>query len=436
MSARAATSVRHLTKCALNGDRESMRIDVEVRTVQGELQRVVDAVAGRVGRAALVEDRQQQVVAYSAHAEPLDGVRRASILSRHTTPEVVAWFRAAGVHRTRAPIRTPGAPELDLLPRVCLPILHTDVLLGFLWFVDADGSMSDADIREAEAATADLSRLLHRADVLGELESEREAEAARTLLSDSAEHRDRAAADLLADGLVAEDGPVTALAVRPVGERVTGDDAHAALEQALVLTRRWYGSRSALHLVRRDHGTLLLCGGEAAHRPAAVAVAGHLADAVRAAVRRLPGVSRTVVGLGETCPRLADAVVSYGQAARTARIAARLPALGEVASWEALGVYRVLSLVDEQKVDVPAVHPGLLRLLRADGGQVLAETLETYLDLAGNAHATAERLRLHRTTLYYRLQRVEQLAGTNLKDGNERLTLHLALKLAQLSGVR
>jgi DNA-binding PucR family transcriptional regulator len=92
-------------------------------------------------------------------------------------------------------------------------------------------------------------------------------------------------------------------------------------------------------------------------------------------------------------------------------------------------------MVDEQQVDVPEVHPGLLRLLRADGGRVLAQTLETYLDLAGNAHATAERLRLHRTTLYYRLQRVEQLAGTNLKDGNERLTLHLALKLAQLSSV-
>jgi DNA-binding PucR family transcriptional regulator len=79
---------------------------------------------------------------------------------------------------------------------------------------------------------------------------------------------------------------------------------------------------------------------------------------------------------------------------------------------------------------VRAVHPGLVRLLRTDGGQVL---VETYLDLAGNAHATAERLQLHRTTLYYRLQRVEQLAGTNLKDGNERLCLHLALKMAHLA---
>jgi DNA-binding PucR family transcriptional regulator len=38
------------------------------------------------------------------------------------------------------------------------------------------------------------------------------------------------------------------------------------------------------------------------------------------------------------------------------------------------------------------------------------------------------------TSLYYRLQRVELLAGTDLKDGTERLALHLALKVARASG--
>ena len=403
--------------------------------MQDELQRIVDAVASRVGRAALVEDRHQQVIVYSAQDEPLDPVRRSSILTRHAPPEVVARLRAAGLHRARRPVRTPAAPDLGLLPRVCLPIRHHDLLLGFLWFIDADGTMSDADIRTAARAADEVSRVLHRADLLGDLAAEREADAARALLSDTAETRERAAKELLADGLVADDGPVTALAVQPVGGDVTGgvtgDAVRAALEDALVLTRRWYGVRSALHLVRRDHGTLLVCGDAPARRSAAL-VAGHLAGGLRAAARRLPAVRRVVVGLGEAYPALADAAGSYREAVRSARVAARLPALGDVARWSELGVYRVLSMVDPP--DVPAVHPGLPRLLDADGGQVLADTLETYLDLAGNAHATAERLQLHRTTLYYRLQRVEQLAGTDLKDGHERLCLHLALKLARLTG--
>lgn len=397
----------------------------------GDLQRIVDAVAQRVGRAALIEDSHQLVIAYSSHAEPMDEVRRASILSRHTTPEVISWFRAHGVHRIRGPMRTPAAPELGLLPRVCLPIVHRDLLLGFLWFIDADGTMSDQDIRAAGEAAAEASRLLHRAGLLGDLASQREAEAARALLSDAAESRERAAKELLEDGLVVDDGPVVALAVQPVGDAALDEPSRAAVEHALVLTRRWYGDRSALHLMRRDHG-LLLISGDARGKKAA-AVARHLLDSLHAVRRRLPGVVRTVVGLGEAYPRLADAVGSYHEAVRSARAAARLPDLGEVVSWSSLGVYRAVSLLDESGLDARAVHPGLVRLLRTDGGQVLVETLETYLDLAGNAHATAERLQLHRTTLYYRLQRVEQLAGTNLKDGTERLCLHLALKMARLT---
>jgi DNA-binding PucR family transcriptional regulator len=81
-----------------------------------------------------------------------------------------------------------------------------------------------------------------------------------------------------------------------------------------------------------------------------------------------------------------------------------------------------------------AGHPGLARLLTSAEHLPLLETLETYLDLAGSVVATSKALQLHRTSLYYRLQRVETLADTDLKDGNERLMLHLSLKLARLSG--
>ncbi|MEK8106315.1 hypothetical protein NKG94_15970 [Micromonospora sp. M12] len=79
--------------------------------MHGELQRIVDAVAARVGRPALIEDRRQRVVAYSEHDGPMDDVRRTSILRRQTTPEVIAWFRGMGVLTAYAPVRTPPAPS-------------------------------------------------------------------------------------------------------------------------------------------------------------------------------------------------------------------------------------------------------------------------------------------------------------------------------------
>ncbi|SCE93604.1 DNA-binding transcriptional regulator, PucR family [Micromonospora mirobrigensis] len=405
-------------------------------TVHTDLQRIVDTMAARVGRPALIEDRRQRVVVYSEHTGLIDDVRRSSILRRHTTPEVIAWFRQVGISDARRPVRTPASPSLDLLPRVCVPIRHQDLLLGFVWFIDATGDMTDEDIATVTEAVPDLSLALYRENLLGELTSQREAEAARTLLSDAPETRAEAVRSLLADGIVGADGEVTALVAKLVGGRgqPLDDPARVALEHTLVATRRWIGPREALHLVRHDHGVLLLCCGRGSNRVSTEAVAEHLGASLRSAGHGLPSVARSVVGVGQPRARLHDTVASYQEALQAARVGVQLPALGPVVTWADLGIYRVLARMDAQQLGVAGVHPGLERLLHDEANQVLLETLETYLDLAGNAHATAQRLRLHRTTLYYRLQRVEQLAETDLKDGNERLCLHLALKLGRLTG--
>lgn len=401
-----------------------------------ELQRIVDAVAARAGRPALIEDRRQRVVVYSEHNGQMDDVRRSSILRRQTTPEVIAWFRDAGIMKARSPVRTPACPELDLLPRVCVPIRHQDLLLGFVWFIDSDGDMTDDDIDSVTGPMAELSLALYRENLLGELATQREAEATRTLLVESADARGHAVTALLADGTVAGDGPSTALVAQlvPTPGQSIDEVARIALEQALVATRRWFGVREALHLVRHDHGILVLCGDRVISRPSPDRVGERLEEALRNATRGLVSVTRTLVGVGQPRPQLADAVHSYDEALQAARVGVQLPALGRVTTWAGLGVYRVLSRMDPEHLDVGGVHPGLEKLLHDTGHQVLLETLEAYLDLAGNIHATAEQLRLHRTTLYYRLQRVERLADTDLKDGNERLCLHLALKLSRLTG--
>ncbi|WP_328415749.1 helix-turn-helix domain-containing protein [Micromonospora sp. NBC_00389] len=403
--------------------------------MQGELQRLVDALAVYAGRPALIEDRRQRVVVYSEHTGLMDDVRKASILRRQTTPEVMAWFRDLGIMDARTAVRTQASRELDLLPRVCVPIRHQDLLLGFVWFIDPDGTMADADIT-ATGLMSELSLALYRENLLGELASQRESEAARTLLSDSEASRDQSVRTLREAGLIAGDGPATALVAQlvPLHGEPPDEVARLALEQALVTTRRWIGTREALHLVRDDHGVLLLCGERGAGRPSPEVVAKLLDDNLRQATRGLGSVERIVVGVGQPRPRLTEAIASYGEALQSARVGVRLPALGPVVSWAGLGIYRVLSRMEGRHLDIADVHPGLERLLQEQPNPVLLQTLERYLDLAGNAHATAKQLRLHRTTLYYRLQRIEELADTDLKNGNERLCLHLALKLGRLTG--
>jgi hypothetical protein len=111
------------------------------------------------------------------------------------------------------------------------------------------------------------------------------------------------------------------------------------------------------------------------------------------------------------------------QALAAAELAALDPALARPAHWASLGAYRTL-------LATPRPSDQALRPLAEAGASapMLLATLETYLDLAGDVQAVASRLNLHRSSLYYRLDRIAHLAGVDLADGLVRLELHLALK--------
>jgi hypothetical protein len=377
--------------------------------MRDELQQLVDRIAERVGRPALVEDRRQRVVCYSAQAEPLDEVRRSSILRRSTTPEVVAFFARFDISRSRTPVRTAAAPAIGLLPRVCVPVWHSDLLLGFVWFVDSP-PMPSGEVAQAVSLAEDLALALYRVNLLGELAARREADAVRGLLSPDPAVRASSVPLVIGEDMLDSDGPTVAM--------VAADPEPAVLEQALVATRRWYGPRSSVHLVRSSDGVLLLRTGPASFLDAAAYLAGQLTG---------------FVGVGDPAPSLASAVDSVAQATRALRIASRLSAStssgtpARVVAWSELGVYRILAAADLSGMQV---HPGLGRLPASFVG-----TLEAYLDLAGDAAATAQRLRIHRTTLYYRLARIEEFTGADLRDGMQRLALHLGVKALHLSDV-
>jgi purine catabolism regulator len=60
------------------------------------------------------------------------------------------------------------------------------------------------------------------------------------------------------------------------------------------------------------------------------------------------------------------------------------------------------------------------------------QTIDAYFSHHGNISQTAEALFIHRNTLLYRLERIQELTGHDLDQTNTRLALHLALKLWQL----
>jgi hypothetical protein len=391
--------------------------------VSPTLQELVEDLAQQLNAPAVIEDDELRMVAYSPHGVLIDDIRRDSILVKHAPATVSDWFPRFGLQDADGPVRIPGDHARGILGRLCVPVSYRGTRLGYLWLIDDDQRLGSTQVRTA-ARAADQAGLLMFGNMLGERMA---SGVLAHLLSPVDELRADAMRHIDDSGLLGLRGPVIAVVVRAAGAAPL---SQPELAESLRDVTRGRSAGTVIGLANPDHGVLI------AHDQGAAA-SQDLAAAARASLLlRLHADSAgasVVAGIGDPSI-LADARVSYRQAKQAARVAATIGRAGPVARWHDLGVYRTLAQLPIGAEAAASLDPRLATLLdRADGPVIT--TLETYLDLAGDAKASAERLSLHRGTLYYRLQKAEQIAGINLRNGCDRLALHLGFKLARLTGL-
>lgn len=399
-----------------------------------ELQRLVDALARRLNRTVAIDDREIRLMAYSSHeGVVVDPVRQYSILNRHVPPEVVQYVHTWAL-KAAEPVRIPPAPSMGFeLARVCVPIDHDGAVLGWLVLIDDEGPLDPADMDAAVEAARTASVLIQRDRQAEELDQLRVRELLPALLGDHVDEQKEAASALIEAELFAAGAPVVVLvATVQSGSEILDDPARTALEAASEKALRGLPARQHLHLVRSDHAVLVL----STSAPELVTGSGGLARSLLGAVQGDNAIRGSAyIGVGESVEGLHLAAGSYRQA-RLAAGVAREVGLERVAAYGDLGVYALLARIPSSERTRDAVPAPLLRLLDLDEpARVLSSTLEAFLDHAGNVRVTAEALNIHRATLYYRLKRIETLTGASLDSGDDRLSLHVGLRLARLCGV-
>ena len=400
-----------------------------------DVQDVVDALAAAIHRPVTLEEPSYRLIAHSGPPTPMDQVRLASVLGRRAEPWVVAHFERFGIAEASGRVEVPADGEHGLLPRWCVPVRHRSALLAYLWVLLGDAPAHDPDeIALVERAAVDLGLLLD-----GERFSRRVAtQLLRQLLSSAgAPDADEIERELHTDGAWAHRGPAVVL-VAAASSAGAGPSAGAgvdrvdldigdALGEALVEIVHALPSATALHLSRADEAVLVVAVRDATTSAPVVAA---LAEQFAQRTARHLGAP-AIVAVGEVVDRLAAARDSLRTAHLALRVGLALPGLGPVVTWSALGVFRALALVPQGDI-VPLALDERVRALLANGDDTLAATAETYLDRAGDAQATAAALHVHRATLYHRLDRLRETTGLDLRQGDDRLVLHLGLKLARL----
>jgi len=140
-----------------------------------------------------------------------------------------------------------------------------------------------------------------------------------------------------------------------------------------------------------------------------------------------------VAGMSGRAPTLTEWPHVYDEALQAMQLGERLQ-IKQVVQFSSLGVYQLLVQLEE----FPAVRTftdqviGPLVEYDEQHNSSLVKTIDAYFDHHGNISQTAESLFIHRNTLLYRLDRIQELTKHDLNQSNMRLALHLSLKLWQL----
>jgi hypothetical protein len=396
-----------------------------------EVQALVEQLSAQLDRSVLVDDASLRLLAYSPTLGSEDEVRRTAILTRETPRVIRDLHFSQGIATATHPVRTAPRPDIGLESRVCVPIRCQGALFGYLWLIDADESLTDADCREAERTAAEIGTAMYRRDELERPHREHELKLLEALLGPDPQGREAAAHELTALELVHTGTGIAVLAMRPWrsdGELSASERARLGL--ALDQFRRALPRRQSLSVVGTDHGVVLVALD--GRHGTLDEIAARAQDALDQAFA--DGPVRLALGYSGQHEHLRDAARAHEHARLALRVAGALPEHGTPAGWEDLGAYRLLARAAETPHAQELIHPGLPKLFALHSKESLVQTLEAYLDNGCDTKLTAEALFLHRASLYYRLQRIEAITETSLKSGADRLALHSGLKLARLVG--
>ncbi len=144
------------------------------------------------------------------------------------------------------------------------------------------------------------------------------------------------------------------------------------------------------------------------------------------------------IGIGGIAESPYDISRSYREACESLSVSKALGWKGKITEFSRLGMWHWLYHVPDEEVAGNEYFEKVATLVELDRkrGSGLVKTLRVYLENGGNALKTARDLYVHRSTLNYRLKRLEEILQVDLSDPKERSEVLFAMNMFSLHAGR
>lgn len=135
----------------------------------------------------------------------------------------------------------------------------------------------------------------------------------------------------------------------------------------------------------------------------------------------------TYAGISSSFSDFIEVGRGYDEASKVVELGLRMNIAGPIYRYMDFQFYHLIDLCSKQENVENLCHPALAKLMAFD--EELTNTLYTYMRNCGSQAKTAKDLCIHRSSLTYRLKKIEEVLGIELNDYKTLLHLQLSFEI-------
>lgn len=388
------------------------------------IQAMTDVIARLTGKIAVVQDKRMEIKSLSVPANnTLDVEKIVEMLNqREELPAVLRNRKAAA--RARQSHWQQILP-IENIGRLISPIISGDRARGYLSVIGLADELDLLDQQAVEHGAAAFALEMAKAKAVSEARKALRGDFLEGMLAGTLPEREieRLSSRLDHDTST----PHAAMTFAWVGKT---SPSLRRLETAVNWALSSHGRAALVHVYGNAH----LCVFQELRAEDDMESAHVLGRRIMEQVKTEFPKENLVAGMSGPSTTLADWPRIYSEALQAMNLSERLQIQGEVVEFGSLGIYRLLGQLEDITAVRTFTQQVIGPLIEYDHrhNSALVQTIDAYFTHHGNISQTAESLFIHRNTLLYRLERIQELTNNDLNQANMRLGLHLALKLWQL----
>ncbi|WP_096188925.1 PucR family transcriptional regulator [Evansella halocellulosilytica] len=396
----------------------------------GSLENLVDKISEVLECPVTIEDGNHRLLAYSLHDDRTDSARIATIMGRRVPEKVINSLWREGIipklNYSDDPVRISEITGVGLGNRVAVAIRSKEEVLGYIWVVEIDHKLSEKDMILLKYAAQSAKNQLLQLKVRKKKKEEGYKEFFWQLLTGHLKNHDEIIHHLEQFNMIPP-SPI-AVFVFQFDEEIT-ENIEPYISYMLTTTQQ---VRVIFYVIDRND-LILLCSSHSSQGEK-IEAEPFINDFISQMNKRFQ-VNQIKGACGNSYESYGKIEASYQQALTILRLKNSFPDdVGNAHTFQELGIYRYLEFLLQRNQEDYYENVALEKLKNYDNAHNthLLESLEVFLNHDSNVNEAAKSLHVHTNTLNYRLKRISEISGIDLKSPNQKIALFLDMKLNKL----